>query len=167
MTAGDPAPENTNMFGHNDEEVITMGEREEGFEEPKGINDAYAVNLKRLVARELDMDKELQAKENRAIEDTLEFRKALDAQYLSDIAGIRAMEKQMLGTHFITVGRKEHNNEERMEELEEQLSRSQNMATSQDSGVNAQMGSINQVIAEAIGGAIQELIAAGKLKAEY
>lgn len=52
-----------------------------------------------------------------------------------------------------------------MEELEEQLSRSQNMATGQDSGVNAQTGSINQVISEAIGGAIQELIASGKLKA--
>ena len=139
-------------------------EREEGFEEPKGINDAYAVNLKRLVARELDLDRDRQSQETRAIEDTLEFRKALDAQYLSDIAGIRAMEKQMLGGHFVTIARKEQNNEERMEELEEQLSRSQNMAAQQETGVNAQMGSINQVIAEAIGGAIQELVAAGKLK---
>jgi len=139
-------------------------EREEGFEEPKGINDAYAVNLKRLVARELDLDRDRQGQETRAIEDTLEFRKALDMQYLNDLAKIRAMEKQMLGTHFVTLARKEQNNEERMEELEEQLSRSQNMETQQSSGVNAQMGSINQVISGAIEGAIQELVAAGKLK---
>jgi hypothetical protein len=144
-------------------------EKEEGFEEPKGINDAYAVNLKRLVARELDMDRDLQGKEGRIIEDTIEFRKALDTQYLSDIAGIRAMEKQMLGDHFVIKGRKEHKAEERAEELEETFNEQITAANQAAAGTNAQMASSNaasiEVIGAAVSGAIQELIAKGILKA--
>jgi hypothetical protein len=64
--------------------------------------------------------------------------------------------------------RKEVKAELRDEELEEQRLISQNAAVEQVSGVNAEMQSINTVIAHAIGeavaGAMQELLAAGVMK---
>lgn len=133
-------------------------------EEPLGLNDAYAVNLKRLVARELDLDAERQGQTTRVIEDTITFRKALDAQYIADIARMRevgnqSMESftkqmnQMSVDNRVTGIRKELKAEERQEELEEVFNKSV------QTGSNQQTGASNEVVS----GIIQLLAESGLL----
>jgi hypothetical protein len=142
----------------------------EGHKEPlEGLQAGMEINFKRVIAGELDKDADIQ--------NDLAYLNKMMVYNGSRImnAGAAAAEAFSLEItgRYQDVGlgrfRKEHKAEERAEELEEQLARSQNTAVQQESGVNAQMGSINEVIAEAIGGAvsgvIQELIASGKLKA--
>lgn len=97
---------------------------------PDGTEEAWSTNMKMVVAREQALMEERQSQMNRIIEDTIAFRKSLDNQYLSDIAGIRLMEKKMYGDFHVVVGRKELKGELRDEEMEETINR--NLTTSNE-----------------------------------
>jgi hypothetical protein len=122
------------------------------------------VNAKRVLAHELNMDA-----------DHLQNTRFLDkvfavnmARLMNVAAGAGEDVLQEMTTRSKDVGiareRHEKDSEERMEELEEQMARTTNTATEQTSGVNAQMTSINQIIADAASGVVQQLIASGVLK---
>jgi len=136
-----------------------------GIEEPEGISDAYGVNLKRLVARELDMDRERQGQESRLIELAIATQARINEISMQSLqAFTNSMDERQKDSRNAGL-RKEHSTEERAKELEEVF----NKTVQASSGVNSQMVGLNTAIAEAVSGAvsgvIQELIASGKLKA--
>jgi hypothetical protein len=125
-----------------------FGERMEKHN-PDGLEDAYGLNLKRLVAGELDKDADIR-------NDLAVLNKifVLNAGRIMNAAGDSV--EDLLQARK----RKEIKGEERQEEMEEAFNKTVETA----SGVNSQMQSINQVIAEAMGGIMQQLISAGILK---
>lgn len=136
-------------------------------EEPRGLNDAYAINLKTLVEQMASLREERQGQMNRFIEDTQKFRAALDQQYLSDLAGIRSLESRVRerieqDTRDAKM-RKETGTEERGKELEEVFNKVVTSgANQQNAGTNnTAISNINELIA----GVASYLIASGVMGA--
>ena len=95
-----------------------MGD-EHGF----GKDEAYTVNLKRLVARELDMGEERQHQATRAIEQSLVLQARINEIAMQSLQAFTSSMDERQKDARIAGVRKEHKAEERAEELEETMTR--------------------------------------------
>lgn len=85
-----------------------MGEREEGFEEPKGVNDAWAVNLKMVVERAQRLEEERQGQCNRIIEQSIATQARINEIAMQSLqAFTNSMDERQKDSRIQAV-RKEH-----------------------------------------------------------
>jgi len=101
----------------------TKGEEMEKDEQLEGVEAAWAINLKRMVAQELNVDVERQAQLTRMVEDSRNLQNRINEIAMQSLQAFTSTMDDRQKDVGLARERHEKKLEERMEELEETMTR--------------------------------------------